>query len=159
MPFFKFYCPCSIFWKAWQSPTSSITSCSSTSSVNLRNLFFQDCFVRQMQRIIFHLLQTFRIFEIWLLNIKINPNQISTDKRFGFYYLRGDNRARTCDPMRVMHVLSQLSYASTAYITTFLQKFNTVFPICYGRFFMAVWCGKQLVNDSFYCSGAMIRSW
>ena len=36
--------------------------------------------------------------------------------------------------MRVMHVLSQLSYASTAYITTFLQKFNTVFPIFYGRF-------------------------
>ena len=35
--------------------------------------------------------------------------------------------------MRVMHVLSQLSYASTAYITTFFQKFNTVF-----RFFMAV---------------------
>ena len=27
----------------------------------------------------------------------------------------GDNRARTCDPMRVMHVLSQLSYASVTY--------------------------------------------
>ena len=46
--------------------------------------------------------------------------------------------------MRVMHVLSQLSYASTAYITTFLQKFNTVFPIFYGRM-MRETAGKRFV--------------
>ena len=39
----------------------------------------------------------------------------------------GDNRARTCDPMRVMHVLSQLSYASVHYSTTFSRKCNSFF--------------------------------
>ena len=68
-------------------------------------------------------------------NKKYHRTTIPDDPAVFFH--RGDNRARTCDPMRVMHVLSQLSYASTAYITTFLQKFNTVFPIFYGRFFMA----------------------
>lgn len=34
----------------------------------------------------------------------------------------GDNRTRTCDPLRVMQVLSQLSYASVSYLTTFPQK-------------------------------------
>ena len=39
----------------------------------------------------------------------------------------GDNRARTCDPMRVMHVLSQLSYASVLYCSTYRKKSNTFF--------------------------------
>ena len=43
----------------------------------------------------------------------------------------GDNRARTCDPMRVMHVLSQLSYASVHYSTTFSRKCNSFFIFLY----------------------------
>ncbi len=43
-------------------------------------------------------------------------------------YFYGDNRARTCDPMRVMHVLSQLSYASVHYSTTNPENCKGKFP-------------------------------
>lgn len=41
---------------------------------------------------------------------------------FGSGKRNGDNRTRTCDPLRVMQVLSQLSYASVNYLTTFPKK-------------------------------------
>lgn len=47
---------------------------------------------------------------------------------------RGDNRARTCDNLRVMQVLSQLSYTSKKYCSTFFQKFKYFFSPLNHRF-------------------------
>ncbi len=50
---------------------------------------------------------------------EITGMTIQRHSRYSYAFAsRGDNRARTCDPMRVMHVLSQLSYASVTYCIT-----------------------------------------
>lgn len=60
-------------------------------------------------------------------NIQSPSRQTSICLLGDFHKKSGDNRARTCDPMRVMHVLSQLSYASVFYCSTYWKNCNSFF--------------------------------
>ena len=90
-------------------------------------------------------------------------NRLHNGAKYG-----GDNRARTCDPMLVRHVLSQLSYApfvslsccspqrrgslytrkfhlSSTFFKNFRQIFSLYFP-CYSHHYLALW-GSRLARQ------------